>query len=88
MQRLVKYSALTGFVLLMLSACGVHAVEEDVAEDENLARCSDPRPQMCTMDYTPVCGVTADGQKKTYGNACGACADVAVLSYQEGVCPE
>jgi hypothetical protein len=41
-----------------------------------------PRPEMCTMDYTPVCG--CDGV--TYGNACGAHAqgvDVATA----GECP-
>lgn len=41
-----------------------------------------PRPEMCTMDYTPVCG--CDGI--TYGNACAAHSrgvDVASL----GECP-
>ena len=40
-----------------------------------------PRPEMCTMDYRPVCG--CDGQ--TYPNACGAAAEGVSVAY-EGVC--
>jgi hypothetical protein len=50
--------------------------------------CEDPRPQMCTMDYRPVCGTLNDGSSKTYANSCGACADAAVTSWVENACPE
>ena len=50
--------------------------------------CKDPRPQMCTMDYRPVCGTMTGGEKKTYSNGCSACSDISVLSYVPGECPE
>ncbi len=49
-------------------------------------RCEDPRPEMCTMDWTPVCGRKADGSQATYGNACGACADKEVEWHSPGEC--
>jgi tetratricopeptide (TPR) repeat protein len=49
--------------------------------------CADPRPQMCTRDFRPACGVRRDGSRKTYGNACSACADSEVLSQAAGACP-
>jgi hypothetical protein len=49
--------------------------------------CADPRPQMCTLDYRPACGVRRDGSQKTYGNACSACADPDVMSQGAGACP-
>ncbi len=49
--------------------------------------CADPRPQMCTRDYRPACGVRRDGSRRTYGNACSACADSEVVSQAAGACP-
>lgn len=49
--------------------------------------CADPRPQMCTQDYRPACGLRRDGSHKTYGNACSACADSEVTSQAAGACP-
>jgi alkaline phosphatase D len=48
--------------------------------------CTDPRPQVCTMDYRPVCGQLNDGSFKTYSNGCTACSDLLVTAYEEGAC--
>jgi tetratricopeptide (TPR) repeat protein len=50
--------------------------------------CADPRPQMCTRDYRPACGARKDGSRKTYGNACSACADPDVTIQVAGACPQ
>jgi tetratricopeptide (TPR) repeat protein len=50
--------------------------------------CADPRPQMCTRDYRPACGSLKDGSRKTYGNACSACADPNVTTQAAGACPQ
>lgn len=42
-------------------------------------------PVACTMQYAPVCGKTADGTVKTFGNSCVMGAEKAELLY-EGEC--
>jgi hypothetical protein len=43
--------------------------------------------EMCTEDYTPVCGQHADGSAaKTYSNVCNACKDANVTGYFTGAC--
>lgn len=49
--------------------------------------CASPRPQVCTRDFRPACGLRRDGTRKTYGNACSACADAEVESQAAGACP-
>ena len=49
--------------------------------------CADPRPQMCTRDYRPACGLRRDGTRQTYGNACSACSDPDVVTQAAGACP-
>ena len=53
---------------------------------DSLTECVDPRPEICTMDYRPVCGQTSDGAKKLFSNGCGACADASIASYRPGLC--
>lgn len=50
--------------------------------------CTDTRPQVCTMDYTPVCGQRKNGNPMTYSNGCTACSDDEVIGYREGKCKE
>ena len=50
--------------------------------------CRDPRPEVCTMEYDPVCGRKKDKSTATYSNACEACADPMVLGYFQGECRE
>ena len=66
----------------LLAGCASEAPEDDLA---NAIMCTDPRPQMCTRDYRPVCG-TRDADRKTYGNGCEACADAAVRYHTPGPC--
>jgi len=48
--------------------------------------CTEPRPEICTMQYDPVCGQMADGQRKTYASDCSACSDQRVVGYTPGAC--
>gem|GEM_PF-1926194 len=60
--------------------------------------CKEPRPEMCTKQYDPVCADKDNGircikapcpstDQVTYGNACDACADKDVYGYVAGECP-
>lgn len=48
--------------------------------------CTQPRPEVCTKDFRPVCGTRRDGTRRTYGNGCSACADQNVVSHIPGPC--
>jgi hypothetical protein len=50
--------------------------------------CEEPRPQICTMEYLPVCANLRDGSVNTYASGCSACSDLRVVSWVEGECPE
>lgn len=50
--------------------------------------CTDPRPQICTMDYKPVCATKSDGTRASYSNGCGACSDPEVQEYVQGECKD
>ena len=73
----------------LLGSCATPAGSEIPA---NAKHCPEPRPQLCTMDYTPVCARRCaddsceQAEMKTYANACTACADSRVVYQQPGAC--
>jgi len=60
----------------------------DAAEEPPVTACAVPRPQACTREYIPVCGHRYSGERKTYPNACTACADPEVSGRHPGACEE
>ena len=89
-------------MLLIAAACGTlcgcAAAPRSATDFSDLdKRCEDPRPQMCTREYRPVCALRDTGVRcvttpcpstewKTYGNACDACADADVIGHIAGAC--
>jgi hypothetical protein len=59
--------------------------------------CTDPRPDICTMEYNPVCAEVDTGircitqpcpssTQVTFGNGCSACGNSSVIGYWPGEC--
>ena len=77
-----------------LQACAAGATYVDVKQSFPAPQpaaetvCTDPRPELCTQEYLPVCARLQTGTQKTYSNACTACADPAVAGYRPQACPE
>lgn len=70
------------FGLLLLTLLCACSSQPDVVP------CSDPRSQVCTMEYKPACGVKTDGSQANYSSPCNACADDTVTGHLPGACPE
>jgi hypothetical protein len=79
-------------LLLALTGCGANQPAAPAPEVQQVVdsrvECSDPRPQVCTMEYAPVCARLVAGGEQTYSSPCNACADDAVASYSSGTCPD
>ena len=74
-------------VCLALFACATGDSENSMAAADATV-CEAIRPQVCTMDYRPVCARREDGSTGTYSNGCSACADIKVTSWIADACPE
>jgi hypothetical protein len=60
--------------------------------------CVVPRPEVCTKEYRPVCGLRDTGvrcvtapcdeawEERTYSNACTACSHDDVYGWRPGAC--
>lgn len=57
------------------------------AEGDALTPCGEPRPEICTREYRPVCARRRDGSEHTYATSCTACADENVVGHRAGACP-
>ena len=74
-----------GLALALLAGC---AAGQQPARQDGLVACEVPRPEVCPMNYDPVCGEAGDGSRRTYSNGCRACADASVVGYRPGACPD
>jgi hypothetical protein len=88
MKSLLLLQMLTAIVFL--TACQTQQVKPDktisAQENSNLTNCPEPRPQICTMIYDPVCATLTDGQTETKASDCSACGDSEVVGYVHGAC--
>ena len=85
----MKKIALSIFVLFAMSGCAVTEPtksNEMKPDNPKIQVCREPRPEMCTQQYDPVCGQFIRGGSRTYSNWCNACSDKAVESYVPGEC--
>ena len=75
---------LTISIVLFFGGCGGD-IATSMIDDFGKTKiyCKNPRPQICTMQYAPVCGKPTN---KTYGNGCAACRDSNVFYYVRGKC--
>jgi hypothetical protein len=78
--------------------------EEQVPQDNNtdgerlaFTQCGEDRPEICTMEYNPVCAEVDTGircikapcpstKQETFGSGCTACANSSVIGYWPGEC--
>ena len=89
MTRIATRSVILALIVSVGLACASSPQEsDDAVEEPPVTSCAEPRSQVCTMEYIPVCGHRYDGERKTYPNACSACSDSEVSGRHPGACEE
>ncbi|WP_439101556.1 hypothetical protein [Congregibacter sp.] len=78
-------SALTLTAVITATAGCATPVEPEIP---SFTTCEEPRPQVCTMIFAPVCATTVTGELTNHASGCNACADDQVLTYVDGACEE
>ena len=77
-------AVVSGLILIcVVSGCGLN----QQPTPSLFTQCELPRPQVCTMEYAPVCATLIAGATREYSSGCNACADDAVAAYLPGPCP-
>ncbi|MEE4298278.1 MAG: hypothetical protein V2J24_02450 [Pseudomonadales bacterium] len=80
------------------SAPGMGTDEAALRARSDFETCNEPRPEICTLEYVPVCALRrtelecgtepcdAVFERVTKSNRCTACADGEVLGWIPGAC--
>ena len=85
------------FFCISYSVPVMSEVEKQKIDSNVFIKCKDPRPQICTREYKPVCAIKNTAvvcitapcpttEEKTYATGCTACADPNVIKYKHGKC--
>ncbi len=74
------------FMSALVSACASYDKKTAAPSISKLTVCNEPRPQLCTREYNPVCATYKDGSKKTGATGCTACSDTDVVGYVMAAC--
>lgn len=89
-----------GILLAGLVGAGCAGGDEAIPSEARApVVCGEPRPEICTQDYRPVCAQRDNGVRcvttpcdstdsKTFSNGCTACSDRLVFTYVDGACVE
>jgi PBP1b-binding outer membrane lipoprotein LpoB len=80
------YTTILLLALVTGGCASSNATTGDSAAAGNITACTEPRPQICTREYRPVCATLADGSTKTYATGCTACSDPKVSGYRDLAC--
>ena len=80
-----------GTIGLLSVACtpAQNDVREPIPDEPgalDIILCEEPRPQICTKEYDPVCATLDDGSTRTGATGCTSCSDPKVVSYTKGAC--
>lgn len=89
-------------ITLLCMSCSSEVISQTEKQNQDhhvFTVCKDPRPQICSREYNPVCAIKNTGivcmttpcpstEVKTYATGCTACADAKVIKYQQGPCAE
>ena len=86
-----QFATAVFLVITVLMAPGCASVQnKNTVPGETGSRglilCPEPRPEICTQEYRPVCAQLSDDSFGEYANWCTACADGDVVGYREGNC--
>ena len=74
-------------ILVAVAVLGACAAQEPGPDStENIQACEDPRPQICTLEYAPVCGILGNQERKEFSNGCSACGNADVTGWVAGPC--
>ena len=73
-------------ILILFATSHLGGCDKNLENEILDTMCSEPRPEVCTLDYNPVCGYKSDGTSKTYSNGCSACIVKEVIGYKNGEC--
>ena len=85
-KRIMSFLFVLVFTFLLQACVSKVGFNETKPDSIRGKACPEPRPEMCTQQYDPVCGQLRGGDSKTYSNWCTACSDKAVESYIPGEC--